>query len=149
MEFNPKYNIMTQDHCQIPRKITNQLLHLAQISPDFEVCGLIGGKNGLPSSCYPVKNTAEQAQQRFQLDAAEQISAMAKMRDLGEQLFAIYHSHPTAPATPSIIDLELSSYPEVLYLIISLNTKGILEMRGFKIDHTSVREIALSLGEDI
>ncbi|TAK60414.1 M67 family metallopeptidase [Methylobacter sp.] len=140
---------MTQDHIQIPRKIANQLLHLAQISPNFEVCGLIGSRNGLPSSCYPIKNTAEQPQQRFQLDAEQQISAMAKMRNQGEQLFAIYHSHPSAPATPSAIDLELASYPEALYLIISLNTKGILEMRGFKIDHKSAQEIALSLNEDV
>ena len=76
---------MTQEHIQIPRKITNQLLHLAQISPDLEVCGLIGSKNGLPSSCYPIKNTAEQPQQRFQLDPSQQISAMAKMRDSGRR----------------------------------------------------------------
>ena len=141
---------MTQEHFQIPRKITNQLLHLAQISPDLEVCGLIGSKNGLPSCCYPVKNTAELPQRRFQLDAGQQISAMAEMREQGEELFAIYHSHPSAPATPSITDLELASYPDVLYLIISLNTKGILEMRGFKIaDNSSAQEIALSLNEDV
>lgn len=139
---------MTQKRIQIPRKITNQLLHLAQISPEIEVCGLIGSKNGLPSSCYPVKNTAEQPQQRFQLDAGQQISAMAKMREQGEQLFAIYHSHPSAPATPSITDLDLVSYPDALYLIISLNTKGILEMRGFKIAQKLAQEIALSLSED-
>ncbi len=139
---------MSQEHIQIPRKITNQLLHLAQISPDFEVCGLIGSKNGLPSSCYAVKNTAEHPQQRFQLDSTQQISAMAKMRDQGEELFAIYHSHPAAPATPSITDLELASYPEALHLIISLNTKGVLEMRGFKIAHKLAQEIALSLSPD-
>lgn len=140
---------MPQEHIQIPRKITNQLLHLAQISPDFEVCGLIGSKNGLPSSCYPIKNTAEHPQQRFQLDPAQQISAMAKMRDQGEELFAIYHSHPAAPATPSLTDLEQTSYPEALYLIISLNTKGVLEMRGFKIDHKSAQELTLSLIENM
>ncbi|MGZ4956775.1 MAG: Mov34/MPN/PAD-1 family protein [Methylobacter sp.] len=140
---------MTQEHIQIPRKITNKLLHFAQISPDLEICGLIGSKNGLPSTCYPIKNTAEQPQQRFQLDAGQQISAMAEMRDQGEELFAIYHSHPTAPATPSAIDLKLASYPEALYLIISLNTKGVLEMRGFKIDSKSVQEIVLSLSEDV
>lgn len=139
---------MNQEPIQIPRKITNQLLHLAQISPEIEVCGLIGGKNGLPRSCYPVKNTAAHPQQRFQLDPAQQISAMVKMRDQGEELFAIYHSHPGAPATPSASDLELASYPETLYLIISLNTKGILEMRGYKIAHNAAQEITLSLTTD-
>ncbi len=139
---------MTPEEIQIPRKITNQLLHLAQISPDFEVCGLIGSKNGLPTHCYPIKNTAEHPQQRFLLDAGQQISAMAKMREQGEDLFAIYHSHPAAPAQPSTHDLELAAYPEALYLIISLNTKGILEMRGFKIFQKTALEIPLIMNDD-
>jgi len=139
---------MNQEHIQIPRKITNQLLHLAQISPDTEVCGLISSKNGTPSHCYPVKNVAEDPEQRFLLDAAEQIAAMAAMREQGEELFAIYHSHPSAPASPSAMDLEQAAYPETLYLIISLNTKGILEMRGFRIENKIAREIPLSLSEE-
>ena len=139
---------MNSPDIQIPRKLTNQLLHLAQLSPDLEVCGLIGGKNGLPTHCYPVKNTAENPQQRFLLDAGEQISAMAKMRELGEDLFAIYHSHPAAPAQPSTTDLEMSAYPEALYLIISLNTKGILEMRGFRINQKTAQEIPLTLSDE-
>ena len=139
---------MPPEEIQIPRKITNQLLHLAQISPDYEVCGLIGSKNGLPTHCYPIKNTADHPQQRFLLDAGQQISAMAKMRELGEDLFAIYHSHPTAPALPSTHDLELAAYPEALYLIISLNTKGILEMRGFKIYQKTALEMPLIMNDD-
>jgi proteasome lid subunit RPN8/RPN11 len=139
---------MNQEHIQIPRKITNQLLHFAQISPEIEVCGLIGSKNGLPSNCYPIKNTAEHPQQRYRLDPSQQISTMVKMRDQGEELFAIYHSHPCTPATPSITDLELATYPEALYLIISLNTKGVLEMRGYKIVQKSTQEITLSLISD-
>ena len=139
---------MNSPDIQIPRKITNQLLHLAQISPDFEICGLIGSKNGLPAHCYPIKNSAEYPQQRFLLDAGQQISAMAKMRKLGEDLFAIYHSHPASPALPSSLDLELAAYPEALYLIISLNTKGILEMRGFKIYQKTALEIPLTMNDD-
>ena len=139
---------MNSPDIQISRKITNQLLHLAQISHDFEICGLIGSKNGLPAHCYPIKNAAEHPQQRFLLDAGQQISAMAKMRELGEDLFAIYHSHPTSPALPSSHDLELAAYPEALYLIISLNTKGILEMRGFKIYQKTALEIPLTMNDD-
>jgi proteasome lid subunit RPN8/RPN11 len=139
---------MTPEEIQIPRKITNQLLHLAQISPDFEICGLISAKNGLATHCYQIKNSAEQPQQRFLLDAAQQIATMAKMRELGEDLFAIFHSHPSAPAQPSNADLEMATYPDALYLIISLNTKGILEMRGFKIDQKTALEIPLILSDD-
>jgi len=139
---------MNSPEIQIPRKITNQLLHLAQISPDIEVCGLIGSKNGLPTHCYPIKNIAEHPQQRFLLDAGQQISAMAKMREMGEELFSIYHSHPITPAQPSTHDLEQAAYPDALYLIISLNTKGILEMRGFKIYEKTALEIPLIMNDD-
>jgi proteasome lid subunit RPN8/RPN11 len=73
---------------------------------------------------------------------------MADMRNQSEKLFAIYHSHPKAPAQPSIYDLEAASYPDALYLIISLNTKGVLEMRGFKISKKSSEEVVLSLLEE-
>ena len=105
-------------------------------------------KNGFPSSCYPIQNIAEQPKQRFLLDAAQQIAAMAKMREQGEELFAIYHSHPSAPAQPTNTDLKMAAYPDALYLIISLNTKGILEMRGFKITRKIATEVALSLSKD-
>ena len=139
---------MTPAEIHIPRKLANQLLHLAQISPDVEICGLIGSKNGLPVHCYPIKNAAELPQQHFLLDAGQQISAMTKMRESGEDLFAIYHSHPTAPALPSSHDLELDAYPDAIYLIISLNTKGILEMRGFKIHQKTALEIPLTMNDD-
>ena len=130
---------------QLPRKITNQLLHLAQLSPEQEVCGLIGAKEGVASTCYPINNTAEQAATRFHLDEKQQINATTSMRDKNEALFAIFHSHPTAPATPSAADIDLASYPEAIHLIISLNTKGILEIRGFTIINKIVEEVSLSL----
>lgn len=139
---------MNAKEIQLSRKLTNQLLHSAQISPTQEICGLIGAKNGIASSCYPINNSAEQPETRFHLDERQQISAMSTMHDKDETLFAIYHSHPTAPATPSATDIKLASYPEVVHLIISLNTKGILEIRGFNITEQSVTEVPLSLSSD-
>lgn len=138
---------MTEE-IQIPRKIANQLLHLAQLSPEQEVCGLIGGISGTPSHCYPIRNIAELPAQRFLLEPSEQIAALSTMRDQGESLFGIYHSHPHAPATPSATDLELAAYPEALYVIISLDTKGILEMRGFYLNAGQNREVSLVLSEE-
>ncbi len=136
---------MMPTEIQIPRKLANQLLHLAQQSPNLEICGLISSQDGFAKHCYPINNIAEHPQQRFLLDASQQIAAMTQMRELDQELFAIYHSHPTAPALPSKEDLALSAYPAALYLIISLNTKGILEMRGFRISPDAAQEIPLTL----
>ena len=132
----------------LPRNLINQLLHLAQLSPNTEVCGLVAANaDGVPISCYPVSNCAENPQKRFSLDPSQQIAAMKQMRDKQETLFAIFHSHPDSPAEPSPTDIEQASYPEVLHLIISLNTKGVLEMRGFKIANGAVEEYPLRLLE--
>jgi len=130
---------------QLSRKITNQLLHAALLSPEQEICGLIGAAKGVASSCYPIENIAKQTKTRFQLDEKQQINAISSMRDKNETLFAIYHSHPSAPATPSETDIKLASYPEAFQLIISLNTKGILEIKGFTIIEQSVEEVSISM----
>lgn len=139
---------MNTPEIYLPRKLANQLLHLAQSSPDTEVCGLLGGRNGVATRCYPIENVAKQPEQQFLLNASQQILALAQMREYGEELFAIYHSHPTASAVPSAMDIEFASYPDALTLIISLNTKGILEMRCFKINEQVVQELTLMLCED-
>jgi len=139
---------MNDSEICLPRKLTNQLLHLAQISPEAEVCGLVGANpDGVPVSCYPVSNQAENPKMRFLLEPGQQIAAMKTMREKNESLFAIYHSHPDAPAEPSSTDIEQASYPDAVHLIISLNTKGVLEMRAFKIIEKVVRELPLRLIE--
>jgi [CysO sulfur-carrier protein]-S-L-cysteine hydrolase len=139
---------MNSREISLPRKLTNQLLHLAQISPTAEICGLVGADSqGNPCSCYPVANSADTPHNRFLLDASQQIAAMKQIREKGEQLFAIYHSHPNTPAIPSAFDIEQAVYPEALHLIISLNTKGVLELRAFKIMEKNIEELHLNLIE--
>lgn len=130
---------------QLPRKIASQLLHYAQQTPEIEICGLVSAKNGVPQTCYPISNTANETKTHFLLDSHEQIAAMKKMRQNGEELLAIYHSHPTAPACPSTLDLDMANYENTLYFIISLNTKGILELRAFKIENKNALEIPVVL----
>ena len=133
---------------RLPRKLTNQLLHLAQIEPDQEICGLVGANaEGLAVSCYPIDNSSDTPQNRFLLDPKQQIDAMRHMRERGETLFAIYHSHPHSPAIPSATDLDQATYPEALHLIVSLGTQGVLELRGFKIQDRQIDECGLELVE--
>ncbi len=117
----------------LPRPLVNQILRQAQDSPDAEICGLIGARNGEAQHAYAVNNVAEQPEKLFQMDPAGQIAALRLMRERSETLFAIYHSHPTSPAEPSATDLAEAGYPDALYLIVSLNTRGVLDLRGFRL----------------
>lgn len=133
---------------ELPRKLVNELLHYAQLSNDQEVCGLIGKNSTDDYTFYPVNNVAEEPSTRFLMAPEEQINAMKKINNDGQMLFAIYHSHPTAPAIPSVTDIELASYPDAYYLIVSLNTKGVLEMRCFQLLHDeNITEITLRMKE--
>ena len=57
---------------------------------------------------------------------------MKKMREQDEELLAIVHSHPHSIAEPSALDQAQHQYPDAYYLIVSLNTVGVLELRAFK-----------------
>ncbi len=82
------------------------------------------------------------------MDAPQQIKAMKDMREKQQELFAIVHSHPGANAEPSQLDIDQNAYKNVFYIIVSLNTKGVLEMRGFIQDEKNMQEVDLIL-EDV
>ena len=134
---------------RLPRPIVNQLLRLAQKSPAEEICGLISRDRNDFKTCYPVANAAADKKRFFVLDPKGQIEAMRTMREHGEELAAIYHSHPETPAYPSFTDIEQHEYPGVLYLIISLGARGVPEIRGFDIHDGEIGEIAIGLQEEI
>lgn len=125
-------NTKTMDSIELPRNIVNQLLEQALSTPEREICGLIASHEGRPTHCYPVVNIANQPRKQFQLDPKQQIAAMRQIREQGEVLFAIYHSHPSSPATPSLTDIAQLSYPDALTLIISLHTTGTLQMCAYR-----------------
>ena len=131
----------------LPRPIVNRLLAEAQQHPDTEVCGLIGARDGHAVSVYPVPNVSPDPGRLFDMDPRALIEAMRTLRERGERLHAIYHSHPHAPAEPSGEDLRQAAYPEAAYLIISLDTKGVLEMRAWRLNGQQADEIELDLEE--
>ena len=135
----------TQQTLYLPRPLVNKMLAHAQQHDDVEVCGLIGSDKQGNKNYYPIDNVSNNPNCQFLMDAPQLISAMRKMRDRGQELFAIVHSHPTSNAMPSRLDIEESSYKDALYIIISLNTKGVLEMRAFEQQPNSMQEIELIL----
>ncbi len=135
----------TEPAIYLPRPLVNKLLTHAQKNPDVEVCGLIGSDTSDNKSYYPINNISKTPHCRFLLDAPQQIDAIKKMREKHQRLFAIVHSHPTASALPSQMDIEESSYKDAFYIIVSLNTEGVLEMRAFTQQENNMTEVELIL----
>ncbi len=135
------------DTVALPRSLVNRLLADAQTHPEEEVCGLVGARDGRASTLYPVPNVSSDPGRLFDMDPKALVDAMRTLRERGESLFAIYHSHPHAPAVPSAEDLRQAAYPDAIYLIVSLDTKGVLEMRAWRLREGRAEEIELELEE--
>ncbi len=63
----------------------------------------------------------------------------------GEELVAIYHSHPVSQPYPSPTDRAEAHYPDAFYILVSLRT-GEAEVRAFTIDADEfVREVPVAV----
>jgi hypothetical protein len=138
---------MTQPAIHLPRSLVNQLLHFAQLSPDQVACGLVSARDGAAIRCYPLGNRA--ASDLALLNPEECTEALQLMQSRGEQLLAVLYSHPTRPAEPDALEINDPTYPEMPRFIISLNTRGVLELRAFHCGQSgSAAEIELLLTEE-
>ncbi|MDX1592783.1 MAG: M67 family metallopeptidase [Gammaproteobacteria bacterium] len=132
----------------LPRCTVNRLLEVAQAHPGVEVCGFVV-RAGDSCAVRSVSNVAGDPARRFEMDPAGMIDAFRHEREDGEEIVAIYHSHPSGPSLPSALDRELAYYPELPYLVISLGTRGVLELRAFRLGDGECEEMPLVLEETL
>jgi proteasome lid subunit RPN8/RPN11 len=130
----------------LPRRVVNALLNAAQQQPQQEVCGFVVRRNG-GVALLPVSNVADTPHCRFEMDPRELLEAFRRARDDGQTLLAVYHSHPTGAAVPSALDRELAYYPELPYLVVALGTRGVLELRAYRLGPGLCDELELALDE--
>ena len=100
----------------MPRKLAVRLLHEAQLSPEAPVEGLVGARKSEPCSAYPLSGAVTRAE------------LLQKAQANTEAPWAWYRSNPQQPAAPVETDKFVAA-DRAYSLIISLNTKGVLEMR--------------------
>ena len=100
----------------------NQMIAHARATHPHECCGLIGGLAQVEAvSIYQLKNVAADPLVTYEAAPEHLFAAQRQMRARGEQLLAIYHSHPrSAQPSPSATDVRLAFYPSAIYLIIGL-----------------------------
>ena len=97
--------------------------HAQQASPR-ECCGLIGGNDARTKTVYPLRNVAADPLVTYEAAPEDLFAAQRAMRDRGEQLLAIYHSHPRSnDPQPSDTDVRLAYYPSAVYFIVGLGDK--------------------------
>ncbi|MFQ5587740.1 MAG: Mov34/MPN/PAD-1 family protein [Nitrospiria bacterium] len=142
---------------RITREIAGALTAHALAEDPNECCGLLSGKGNvateihritnLPSDDPAVRglNVPADRTLRYVMAPKEQIAAFKRMRENGTELLAIYHSHTASPAYPSQTDIRLAFYPDVHYLIVSLENKNTPQVRAFRIVDKKITETKICL----
>ena len=118
----------------------NGIIAHAREAGQNECCGLVGGSaDDTALTVYRLQNIAHDSNVSYEVAPEELFAAQREMRQKGEQLVAIYHSHPRASEPePSETDVRLAYYPSATYLIVGLGGTAPV-MRAFKISEAERR----------
>ena len=109
--------------------------HAVEEEPN-ECCGVLAGKDGSVHSLYRITNTTK-SPYRYLMDPQEFLNAELDAERNGSELVAFYHSHTHSPAYPSSTDVRMalqSGWLDVYYVLVSLLSKEMPEIRAFHID---------------
>ena len=109
-----------------------------------EACGILAGKHGDIEQVYPMTNV-DQSPISYQMDPQEQLRLMKQLRERGQEMLAIYHSHTASDAYPSPVDVRLAVYPDVAYLLVSLKEPAHPELKSYRIQEGKILSDNLQL----
>lgn len=127
-----------------------------------ETCGILAGyisknfswcnqnsdeKTKITEKIYKMVNISEHPETCYFVKTEEQLKVFKEIRKLNLEMIGIYHSHAHVSAYPSQRDCELAFYPEVSYVIISLQTFNKPDIRSFRIIENKIEEEKLIVGE--
>jgi proteasome lid subunit RPN8/RPN11 len=107
---------------QLRREHLDAMIAHARETVPEECCGLIGGiSETRAASLYRLRNVTQNPEVGYEAAPEDLFAAQRQMRERGEDLLAIYHSHPRSPdPSPSETDVRLAYYPSAKYFIIGL-----------------------------
>jgi proteasome lid subunit RPN8/RPN11 len=105
---------------RVARAALEAIIAHAREDAPAECCGLLLGCDGTVVEALRTRNVAADPRSRFVIDPKDHIDRRRDARARGLDVAGFYHSHPRTAATPSAADGAEASYPDHLYMIVSL-----------------------------
>jgi proteasome lid subunit RPN8/RPN11 len=124
----------------LPGDIVNAMIDHARRERPRECCGLLVGTGGVVESAVPLINESPSPCDSY-LVGVGLLGPFQAMRARGQELLAIYHSHPASPALPSQRDLAENYYGSVVHVIISLALVDPV-VRAYRLAASTFEEVA-------
>jgi [CysO sulfur-carrier protein]-S-L-cysteine hydrolase len=125
---------------RISRAHRDELIAHAREDAPNECCGYLSARDGVVEAVFRADNPRK-SPYGYELDH-KSLFAVNELDDEGFDV-GIYHSHPRSPAEPSQTDINLATYPDWLYLIVSLD--GDPTVRAWWIRDSKVEEEELDV----
>lgn len=131
---------------RIKAELLEEVIAHAREDLPNECCGMIGGAAGEARTVYRARNAFE-SPLRFDVHPSDLFRITEReIPEAGEELLAIYHSHPGSEAFPSQTDINMAEgWPDPLWLICSLADPESPVVRGFRIRDGEVAEAELDV----
>jgi len=134
---------VSQQHLVLPPAVRETIVAHANDHSPRECCGVIAGANGEVTQVYRLTNL-EPGNTRYLIDDEEFYRVYWEIENRGEELLAVYHSHPATVAYPSPTDVANATWPEAVYVICSLENPDSPVIRGFHIIDGEITEVAIT-----
>ena len=130
---------------RLPNGVREAMLaHCGQHYPK-EACGfLIIDAGGTVARIQPMRNV-EDSPIGYSMDPKEQLQVEKQLRQRGERVAGIYHSHTATAAYPSPVDVSLAISPDLSYVLESLKDRSTPDVKSYRIEGTTVTEEEVSL----
>ncbi len=121
----------------------DMITHARREAP-HECCGLLVGQGSRVDACVPVRNVSPEPATRYSIDPAAHIAARRRLRGTDREVVGCYHSHPASPAVPSRTDIADASYPEFVWVIVSLAQPGEPDVAAFLLADGRFSRVAIA-----
>ncbi|HUS24107.1 MAG TPA: hypothetical protein VM369_04110 [Candidatus Binatia bacterium] len=129
----------------LPRRVAVRILGEAQTAQPSRISGLVAADTSGPVSFVRIRNAAPQPETAIVHSGDDLSLARMALDGRGCQLWAYVTSHPATAAIPSVREVLDSPFPDALQLVVSLSTKGVLEMRAWERHDAQLRERTLKV----
>ncbi len=118
--MNPRF-IESKQGYYIKSTLLREMVDYCRRHLPFEGCGLLSGTEQTGLTLWKLQNE-NRSVSGFSMSERAVAMALHQMKQKGEQLTGIFHSHPTTPPYPTKKDMKYNPYSNIAYIIVSFNT---------------------------
>ncbi len=132
-----------------PPGALKRVVDLAEAAYPSEACGLIVGRRAdggvRVTRIEPSPNLARAPDHRFEIDTALRLRLQRELREGGNEIIGLYHSHPDGATEPSATDLAQAWEPALVWLIVAVADGQAIQVAAHRLAPEGGRFEALAL----